>query len=53
MWVVYVLLFGIVYFFHCTMARNLLQYYSAQPYPFHWNLFRWNQDVQLLLDRMV
>lgn len=45
MWTVYALLFFIMYFMHCLMARNMLSYYMAKSYPFHWNLFRWNQDV--------
>lgn len=53
MWVVYILLFLFMYTIHCLMARNFLEYYTAQPQPFHWNLYQWNQDVQFLLDELV
>lgn len=52
MWTVYILLFFILYFIHCYMARNFLSYYMAKPFPFHLNLVRWNQDVRLLLDSL-
>jgi hypothetical protein len=44
---VHLLLFFVMYFIHCFMAQNLLTYYMVKPYPFHWNLFRWNQDVRI------
>lgn len=50
---VYILLFFSIHFIHCCMARNFLTYYMAKPYPFHLNLIRWNQDVQLVLDSLV
>lgn len=53
MWVVYVLLFFSMYTLHCVMAKNLVEYYTAQPRRFHWNLLRWNQDVQFLVDSLV
>lgn len=53
MWVTYILLFFVLYITHCLMARNLLSYYTVKHYPFHLNLIRWNQDVQLLLESVV
>lgn len=34
------------------MARNFVIYYTARHHPFHFNLHRWNQDVQLVLDSL-
>lgn len=53
MWVVYTLLFFFMYIMHCKMASLFLTYYMAKPYPFHLNLFRWNQDVKLAVDTLV
>lgn len=49
--VIYFLLFTVLYAVHCLMARQFVSHYTARPpLAFHWNLFRWNKDVQYLLD---
>lgn len=53
MWVIHILLLFFMYVIHCMMARSLLEYYMAKPYPFHLNLFRWNQDVELIVHQLV
>lgn len=50
---IYILLFFSMYTLHCFMAHNWLEYYTAQPQHFHWNLRRWNQDVEHFVDQLV
>lgn len=47
MWAVYILLFFIIYVLYCLQAKRLLSYYSNKFWPFHLNLWRWNQDVKI------
>lgn len=46
MWVVYALIFFATYTCHCIMARKFLEYYSARYHPFHFNLAKWNKDIE-------